>query len=245
MSNTQLQKPPLFLFLTEVFRAWYERLSSIKFRQKADQFQVGDDHPVLVIPGLLGNDKSTKPLRNFVEKCNYTSYGWELGTNLANLDDLQNLSKQLQNIYKKHNQKISLIGWSLGGIYARKLAKDHPHMVRQIITLGSPFCKVDAPSYGMWTVKILNRSREFIIPEEHREWVSALPDPMPIPTTSIFTKEDGVVPWQICKEAYEDDIHQNIEISGSHMGLVANKQALAIIANRLPYSKDNWVKYSV
>lgn len=244
MPQTHIERPSFFLFMTEMIRAWFERVRSIKFRNKAEGFTQGDQHPVLVIPGLLGNDKSTKPLRKFIEKLNYKVFGWELGTNLANLEDLRTLSYQLQKIYHTYGQKVSLIGWSLGGIYARKLAKDHPEMIRQIITLGSPFSKLDAPSYGMWTIKLLTRSREFVIPEAHREWVEALPEPLPIPTTSIYTKQDGVVPWQVCMEECEDEIHQNIEISGSHVGLVANKQALEIIADRLPFKKENWVKYS-
>src|ERR1700675_3083052 len=100
----------------------------------------GDGHPVLVLPGLVASDTSTRPLRSFLKNRGYAVNGWGLGRNLGLRDGVQRAMVDLvRELSDTHGRKISLVGWSLGGVYARQLAKMMPDRVRSVITLGSPF----------------------------------------------------------------------------------------------------------
>ena len=99
----------------------------------------GDNHPVMVLPGFTTGDCSTYILRTILKKFNYTPYGWGIGINKGYTKDRdKKLIKNLIDIYKQHQTKVSLIGWSLGGCFARELARRYPDIIRSVITLGSP-----------------------------------------------------------------------------------------------------------
>ena len=99
----------------------------------------GDGHPVLVLPGLGGGDGSTRPIRWFLSRLGYRAYGWGLGTNTGpSKATATELDAMMTGIVSEHGQLVSLVGWSLGGVYACSLATRSPHRVRQVITLGSP-----------------------------------------------------------------------------------------------------------
>lgn len=229
----QVQKPSLFLFLTEGLRGVWDRLKSWRFRHNHKTLKKGDGHPVLVIPGLLSNDLATKPLRTLLEKLGYPVYGWDLGINLANLDDVGILDQRLKEIHKTHNKKVTVIGWSLGGLYTRKIAQDNLAITKQIITLGSPFRSLEVPGAAMTTLKILYRSNEIPIPPEHQTWVNNIKKPLDIQTTCLYSKKDGIVPWSLCLESIEDEYHENAEIKSSHTGMVSNIEAIKIILSKL------------
>jgi pimeloyl-ACP methyl ester carboxylesterase len=100
----------------------------------------GDGHPVLVLPGLVASDTSTGPLRSFLRNRGYAVSGWRQGRNLGLRDGVQHAMTDLvHELNDFHGRKVSLVGWSLGGLYARQLAKMMPDRVRSVITLGSPF----------------------------------------------------------------------------------------------------------
>ena len=134
-----VKKPSFFWLITEIGRAVTEMGISIPFRSFYGNTAEGDGHPVLVLPGFMASDVSTKPLRKFINRLGYTAYGWDLGRNVAKLKFLTDLGKRVDEIYEEHGEPITLIGWSLGGVFARQLAKANPYQIRQIITLGSPF----------------------------------------------------------------------------------------------------------
>lgn len=236
-----IKRPSLFLFFTEVFRALYELRNVLPWIKKYKVSQKGDKHTVMVIPGFMASDVSTKPLRRFLDKLGYQTCGWELGTNLADLKELNIVSEKIDQLYKKNNQPISLIGWSLGGVYARELAKEKPEKIRQVITLGSPFAGVTQPNNANLTFNIVKWLKGY--PELDEAFIATLPNPAIVPTTAIYSKKDGIVPWEVCMEQKEDDIHQNIEVKSSHLGMGVHKDVLTIIADRLPYTERNWVKY--
>jgi len=219
--------------MTEGMRGVWDRVRSWRYRRSYKKLAKGDGHPVLVIPGLLSNDLVTKPLRTLLERLEYKVFGWDLGINLANLEDVETLDETLKSIYEKHGEKVSIIGWSLGGLYTRKICADNLNKVRQIITLGSPFRSLDVQGAALTTLKILYRSNEIPIPPEHKGWVEKLKDPLPIQTTCLYSKKDGIVPWMLCKESIEDNLHQNLEIKSSHTGMVYNIQAIKIIVDKL------------
>jgi len=240
--STSIIKPSLFLFLTEAIRALIEWVRALFWITKYQVRQKGDGHPVLVLPGFMTSDISTKPMRRFINKNGYLSYGWELGTNLADISELHILAKKIDAIYQKHGEKISLIGWSLGGVYARILAKEQPEKIRQVITLGSPFGGILEPNNATFTFNFVKWLKKYAEPPP--AFFEELPKPPPLPCTAVFSKKDGIVPWQVCKEPLEDNIHQNIEVGSSHLGMGFHTDVLKIILDRLSFNRSNWQLFS-
>ncbi len=237
----KIKRPSILLFLTEIWRALLEFRKVLPFIKNYQVKQKGDGHTVFVIPGFLASDVSTKPLRRFLEKIGYKTCGWELGTNLADLEQLSIIAEKIDRLYAETKQPISLIGWSLGGVYAREIAKEHPEKIRQVITLGSPFGGIMEPNNANITFEFIKWLKGY--PEIEEDFVATLPNPAPLPSTAIYSKKDGIVPWQACMEKVEDEVHQNIESFGSHLGMGVNIQVLEIIADRLNYREENWVKH--
>ncbi|MBU3004071.1 hypothetical protein [Paraglaciecola arctica] len=209
----------------------------------------GDGHPVLVIPGFLASDLSTKPIRSFLKRKGYQSYGWELGRNLGThiVGGEQVLSDKLINrvieLSVIHNAKVSIVGWSLGGILARELARIIPDCVRQVITLGSPFNGTQGSSLAVAGLfEMINGN----VSKTNPEIVQHMHTPPPVPNSALYSKSDGVVHWQSCINQNIEDHHlaENIQVRGSHSGLGHNPQAVWIIANRLAQNESNWRPYN-
>lgn len=197
----------------------------------------GDGHSVLVLPGLGASDRSTAPLRTFLKDRGYDPHGWSLGRNVGPRDGQRDaLADLLRRVSSTSARKVSLIGWSLGGIYARELAKRMPDSVRLVITLGSPFANPGASA--------VRRIYEAIRGEK----ISGAPDftrfraAPPVPSTAIFSKSDGVVAWQSCLEP-DSPTTENIEVQGSHVGLGVNPAALYVIADRLAQREGGWAPF--
>lgn len=212
------------------------------FKRTYQPVNDGDGHPVLVIPGFMTSDWSTKEYRRFLQKFGYTAYGWGLGRNYGDISELNLLEQKIDQLYEQYQQPISLIGWSLGGVYARQLAKARPEKVRQVITVCSPFAGIDEPNNAKWLYKLVSIGRK-VDPADQQKWTSDIVSPPEVPTTALYSKDDGILPWQVCKEPIEDDIHQNVEITGTHFGLGFKPAVLNITQDRLKYNKDNWQKY--
>jgi len=229
------------MHITEAYRAMLDYKKSVDFLKSFKSYEKGDGHPVLVIPGFMGSNTSTRRLRKFIKKLGYLPYDWGLGRNYADLEDLETLINRIDKIYDKHQVKITLIGWSLGGVYARELSKQRPNFIRQVITLGSPFAGITEPNNASWLYEMMKgKSVRSLDPK----WLEGLPQPAPIPTTAVYSKEDGVVAWEVCMECREDELHQNVEIKGSHTGLVNNASSWFLIADRLKYREDNWKHFT-
>ncbi len=199
----------------------------------------GDGHPVLVLPGLLADDDSTHALRSFLNSHGYKAHGWKQGRNCGLRGNLEgDMLARIEELFDRYDgRKVSLVGWSLGGLYARQLAKLVPDKVRSMISLGSPFAG-SPKSTNAWRVY---------------EWVSggkvddqvllaALAEAPSVPTTSIFSRTDGVCAWQTCLNA-EGPNSENIEIDGSHCGLGHHPAAIYAIADRLAQPEGAWKKF--
>src|SRR5712691_74366 len=158
----------------------------------------GDGHPVLVLPGLVASDTSTRPLRSFLKSRGYAVSGWRQGRNLGLRHGVQNAMVDLvQELNDTHGRKVSLVGWSLGGLYARQLAKMMPERVRSVITLGSPFA-VGATATNAWRVYEMASGRR--ADEEDARFGGSLAGAPPVPTTAIFSRSDGICAWEGCRE---------------------------------------------
>lgn len=203
----------------------------------------GDQHPVLVLPGFTAGDDSTIPLRWVLRSQGYWTHGWGLGRNLGPTDFvIDGLHRRLLQIHERNERRISIVGWSLGGIYARELARAHPDAVRQVITLGSPFrmMRSDRSTVSVLVDELSDRFREDVL---HLAFAEDEKPPLPVPSTAIYTRTDGVVRWHTCIDA-ESPEHENIEVRGSHSGLGFNPAVIFAISDRLAQPEGDWRRFS-
>jgi pimeloyl-ACP methyl ester carboxylesterase len=230
--------PHLFWTLTEG-RAMFELGAFYAMRGLMSRLPHGDGHPVLVLPGFLASDSSTAPMRSLLDDLGYKTYGWGLGRNLR-VDDkrVSDMLDMVRNIHAETGQKISIIGWSLGGVFARELAKLAPEAVRFVITLGSPISDDRNHTNARHLFEMLNGKE----PEPLRkgQFVNLAEAP-PVPTTSILTRTDGVVAWRGSVQGPADhDKVENIEVHASHIGLGVNPSVMIAIADRLAQKEGSW-----
>jgi pimeloyl-ACP methyl ester carboxylesterase len=220
----------------EPFRAALDFCAS-KFATKAAP--VGDGHPVVVFPGLGGAPFTTSHLRKFLGDCGFTAHCWGRGVNTGPdgvFDDwLHGLQDDVHRWSDESGSKVSLVGWSLGGIYARELAKRCPDRVRQVITLGTPFASMRGATHAEGVYRLLNGSNDQLTPEME----ARLRESPPVPTSSIYSKTDGVVCWRGCIERKSRQ-SESIEVSASHLGMVTHPDVLRIVANRLAQAEGKW-----
>jgi pimeloyl-ACP methyl ester carboxylesterase len=198
----------------------------------------GDGHPVLVLPGLAASDTSTRPLRTFLKDQGWTAHGWKLGPNHGPRPGAEEkMQARLAELHERHGRKVTLIGWSLGGIFAREMARRAPAQVRAVITLGSPFAGAPKAS-NAW--RLYERaSRQSVEAWPHRERMKT---PPPVPSTAIYSRSDGIVAWQGCREC-EGPLSENIEVEGSHCGLGHNPAVLYAICDRLAQPEGGWRRF--
>ena len=200
----------------------------------------GNGNPVLVLPGLLASDFSTKPLRRFINDKGNHAYPWELGRNLGQVEYLDILEERIKELKLKHGRKVTLIGWSLGGLFSRAMANLRPHDIQQVITLGSPFMGISGESNADRAYEWASGQKRGDVSEEIVQLIETAP---PVPFTSIYSKGDGIVSWQHCIEpAHRNDI-ENIEVIGSHLGLGHNPSVLLVIADRLAQEEGYWAPF--
>ena len=193
-----------------------------------------------MLPGLLAGDFSTVPLRRFLRAISYDARGWDLGVNVGPTDALR---KRLDGLLMKargaSGRRVSLVGWSLGGIYARELARAHPHAVRCVITLGTPFRDISA-SHAARLVPIRPGGRPL---RDAHDLRAHLRRPVPVPTTSIYSRTDGIVHWQSCLET-EGPERENVEVGvRSHRHGLPRGRAHGV-ADRLAQPDGTWQPYA-
>lgn len=226
----KLNPPSVALMFAEA-RSLFELNASLMLSPVLMAAPRGDGHPVLALPGFLASDASTALLRRYVGFLGYEPHAWDLGRNFGGVYRMRQLVRdRLAFIADASGQKVSLIGWSLGGVYARDLALSMPSVVRSVITLGSPFASDVSASSVRKLYETLSGER---IHDAKPDDIRALAGDLGLPATSIYTKTDGVVHWRTCL-LQENDHAENIEIVlASHTGLGVNAAALWAIADRL------------
>lgn len=195
----------------------------------------GEDHPVLILPGFFAGDWSTLPLRLYLDWLGYHTYPWDMGQNMGpNLRVATGLYDLVDRIYEKHQRKITIVGWSLGGAFARMIAQKRPNKVRQIITMGSPIKHIDAT----WATPFVRWMADGI----DQELVSLVERPLPVPGTAIYSRGDGIVDYRCCLQE-EGPFTENIEVPGQHMGYGFRPTTMLILADRLAQPEDDWQPY--
>jgi hypothetical protein len=203
----------------------------------------GDGHPVVFFPGLATDGRALAPLRNCCRDLGYTVHDWQLGFNTGphgDFDDyLRDLIEHVHQLSLFSARRVSLVGWSMGGIYAREIAKALPKAVRQVVTLGTPL----APQGNE---NLIQRWQSFL-----QDRATPVTDTLlarlrinpPVPTTAIYSKSDGVVAWETCLVNPASQA-ENIEVESSHLGLTWNPQALQIVADRLNQAPGRWQRHA-
>jgi pimeloyl-ACP methyl ester carboxylesterase len=236
------QPAPNALLMALEFRAPWELWSVLPSWPALAQAKKGDGHPVIVFPGLSASDGSTLPMRSYLQNLGYDVSGWNQGYNFGpRAGILETAKRQLQDTCDVTGEKVSLIGWSLGGIYARELAKELPHCVRCVITLGTPFAG-SHKSTNAWRLYELTSGRDIT----HATAQFDLPSPPPMPTTSIYSRTDGVVAWSASIQDPQKTNTQteNIEVFASHIGLGLNPTAWWAVADRLAQRPGHWTPFT-
>jgi pimeloyl-ACP methyl ester carboxylesterase len=235
--TNDIRPPSKLLLALEGGRAlleYYATLAALPILRSAPR---GDGHSVLIFPGLTASDASTLTLREFLRAQGYKAHEWGLGLNLGPREGvLDACLDRVKKLRAESGRKVSLIGWSLGGIYAREMAKLAAEDVRCVITLGTPF-KGSPRATNAWRVYEL-ASGERIDRMDSSQFAS----PPPVPTTSIFSRTDGVVAWQ-CSVERETSKVENIEVEASHIGLGAHPAVIYAIADRLAQPEGAWKKF--
>jgi esterase/lipase len=212
----------------------YDKIQSHAFQ--------GNGHSVLVLPGFGASDATTYKLRAFLTEIGYDTHGWKCGVNWGpTKKTVNNLVNHIHEIHKNNGGKeITIIGHSLGGILAREFAKDYPHLVNQVITLGSPFGLGHDENYPKPLVKKLFEAIHYknsIVNDDAVAKQTLIPPP--VPTTSIYTRNDHVAYWKASINPKAKNA-ENIEVNSSHFGLIVNYGSFLIIADRLDRHSKKW-----
>jgi pimeloyl-ACP methyl ester carboxylesterase len=206
----------------------------------------GDGHAVMTLPGFMASNSSTVPMRRVLGNLGYDAHGWDSGRNIR-VDNalIGRLESQLTKLAKTSGRKVSLIGWSLGGVLARELAKLHPEKVRLVISLGSPISGDRNHTHARRLFELLNGKE----PEPMQDGrFLGLDEAPPVPTTSIFTKTDGIVHWrgsvQHPGKAAGSHPTENIQVHASHCGLGVNPSVMVAMADRLAQPEGTWKPFA-
>ena len=202
----------------------------------------GDGHPVLVFPGLLASDFSTQPLRSFLKAHGYAVHGWKQGRNLGLRPGVEpDMLERIEELYERHGRrKLSLVGWSLGGIYARQLAKRVPDKVRCVISLGSPFTGSPKATNAWKVYEFASGQRVDDRDRPHRRARSPSRRRCRPPRSSAAPTASAPGRPASTRKA---PLVENIEVYGSHCGLGHHPAAVYAVADRLAQPEGQWKKF--
>ncbi len=194
---------------------------------------LGPPRPVLVLPGFVSGDSATLPLRLFLRSIGHKPSGWGLGLNVgASHHIAEGVDRTLRDLAQEYGEPIDIVGWSAGGILGRVLALNRSELVRQVISLGSPINMESSQT----NIGYLQRLSARLFLEMPRRFDL---DRVPVPSTTVWTRTDGVVPGLACRQSIRHNA-EVIEVRGSHTGLGANPAVFYLLADRLALPRSTW-----
>jgi pimeloyl-ACP methyl ester carboxylesterase len=195
----------------------------------------GDGHSVLVLPGLVAHDASTALLRRFLRQQGWSAVGWAQGFNLGPREGvIEACVERVLELQRESGRKVSLVGWSLGGVYARELSKALPRAVRQVITLGSPVGRRPHRTNVRRLYEFVSGPRAYA-----PELMARIDETPPVPCTSIYSRSDGIVHWRSSQQPPGGQT-ENIAVPASHAGMGLNPFVLRLVATRLAQPESSW-----
>lgn len=216
--------------------------------------------PVMTLPGFTGPEVSLQPLNQFLNANGYIAQSWGLGINrgIRDMAHMENLSavlgERIKEMAERHERPVALVGQSLGGVFARELARRFPEHVDRVITLGSPAHFGEAPkNVNVMVARVMalytGRAVEDLLREVHELNLNISEPPAGVPLVSIYSLYDGVasaattrIPQRYLKNQHKA-ARENIEIVCSHCGMGVNPLVLLAVADRLAEDKKNWVPF--
>jgi pimeloyl-ACP methyl ester carboxylesterase len=256
MSRKDMTKSLLVNGLTELARTGLESFNELQEdKTYISTLPQGDGHPIFFIPGFLTGDIALKSMREKFEAIGYKTIPWDIGVNWGSSHaKITQLKERFEAVIAEHpNEKISIIGWSLGGVYARELARTYPENVRCVITMGSPFgaaqdkARINPVLRSIY--EVMNPKSPLMNDEQLRAQAVT---PPPVPTTSLFSKKDGVVFWEASLNP-DLPLSENIDLTDcglkgikmSHSSFRINPTSITVIADRLAASADpkQWKRF--
>lgn len=191
----------------------------------------GDGHTVLVLPGFTASDHSTRSLRRYLRLLGYDARGWGLGRNSGNVAlHAPQVATTVSQLHAATGGKVSLVGWSMGGVISREVALHQPDTVRRVITMGSPI--TGGPRYTAFADQLASEGADLDAIEAHIHQRQRSSPPLRVPVTAIFSRRDGVVAWQACIDQINLSV-EHVEVTSSHLGLGFDPEVYRLIARRL------------
>lgn len=235
--TSNFESPGLALYLSEPARAMFEASTVALSRSKLIGPEDGNPGVVLVIPGFTTSGKATIVLRKMLGAAGYDVHSWNQGINFGIRRKLfDGLTTEFDRLHEHYNCKISIIGQSLGGIYARELAKIRPNQTNHVVTLGTPINGTDGSGSrvaGFYKLLNFHQLRSGKLKPSFENWnIAAAP---PVPTTAVYSKSDGICHWRTCIQHGQHRHVENLEISGSHLGMGVNGEVLVAISERISH----------
>lgn len=235
-SSLTFRAPPLGLLATEPLRALLEFCAA---RVGPLPVVEGDGHPVIVYPGLGAGALTTSQLRQHLNACGFEAHDWELGVNTGPQGEfdpwLDALVDRVRELHARHERKVSLVGWSLGGVYAREVAKRCPEMVRLVVTLATPHNALDDANHAGTIYRWMGGETTQLTPDMQ----ARLAERPPVPLTCVYSKSDGIVSWRGCLEEPGETV-ENVAVHASHLGMPSHSEVLRIVADRLAQPEGRW-----
>jgi len=226
--SSPLQSPPPWSLLAESLVLLDLAHSALRWPALARQPRGAGD-PVLVFPGYGASDASTAVLRGILRGLGHDARGWGIGRNHGDVPDLiPRVTEVAQRCADETGRRVRLVGWSLGGVLAREVARDRPELVERVVTLGSPV--VGGPKYTAAAGSYRRRGEDLDAIEAAVAERSMTP--IDVPITAIYSKRDGVVAWRACIDERSRDV-EHIEVPCSHTGLGFHTGVISIVAQRL------------
>ena len=207
----------------------------------------GEGQPIIIAPSFMLGDGGTVYMRRCLFQLGYRAYGWGQGRNLG-IDQrlLDGFLARIDHIADKYQQKVTISGWSLGGVYARAAASLRPDTVRQVITIGSPF---NAPTMDEDAVSgPVLKLYELVNSGGPNDPMLALKDDWQrvpkCPSTAIYSEGDGIAHWHYCIDPLVGQT-ENIRVRGSHLGLTHNAAVLYALVDRLNQPEGQWAPMEI
>jgi Alpha/beta hydrolase family len=248
-TRPEVEKSPSIGLLMAEARAPLEAATLLPAMPMLMRAPRGDGHHVVAIPPFGAGDAFTTVLRWYLRRLGYEVHRWGQAEILA-LHRLKTVAvNRLHQVAEEAGGPVSLLGHSLGGIYAREVARAAPEHARRVITMGSPFGG-DLKSNVVWPMyESVTGTRIKSIP---KDVLARMNEPLPVPSTAIYSRTDGVVAWQTCIDEEAPDA-ENIAVPSSHIGLLHNPATLYIVADRLaqppgvqkPFEAPAWLRLFV